>query len=174
MKAAGLGILLLLNFIFSCQSQTDSGKIVIAGKDEPGARLRVEGIVKDKSGKGIPGVIVYTYQTDQKGLYNTENSSGDPRLKGTVKTNSEGKFELETIKPGSYPNSRNPSHIHFEVYAKGYKKRYTEIVFEGDSFISDQMRKDAENPMNGISIVNISKDKSKLSFCTTEIILEKE
>ena len=45
-----------------------------------------------------------------------------------------------TVKPGSYPGSRNPAHIHFEVAAKGRAARLFEIVFEGDPYITDEMR----------------------------------
>ena len=44
------------------------------------------------------------------------------------------------MKPGSYPNSRVPPHIHFEVAAAGHASLIFEIVFEGDPFVTTEMR----------------------------------
>jgi protocatechuate 3,4-dioxygenase beta subunit len=53
-----------------------------------------------------------------------------------------GGWSFETVKPGSYPGSNVPAHIHFEVSAPGRSHRIFEIVFEGDPFVTAQMRAD--------------------------------
>jgi hypothetical protein len=45
-----------------------------------------------------------------------------------------------------------PPHIHFEVSAAGRTPRVFEIVFEGDPFITDDMRRNADfsvRPIDG-------------------------
>ncbi|HWM93911.1 MAG TPA: hypothetical protein VN493_24350 [Thermoanaerobaculia bacterium] len=41
----------------------------IAPRDEPGEALRIEGTVRDGNGRPAPGVIVYAYHTDNRGIY---------------------------------------------------------------------------------------------------------
>jgi hypothetical protein len=38
--------------------------------------------------------------------------------------------------------ARAPGHTHFEVGAQGYAPRVFEVVFEGDPFVTAQMRSD--------------------------------
>jgi protocatechuate 3,4-dioxygenase beta subunit len=57
-------------------------------------------------------------------------------LKLLLRSDAKGAWSFETVKPGSYPNSRNPLHIHFEVSAPGRATRIFEIVFEGDPFVT--------------------------------------
>ena len=33
-----------------------------------------------------------------------------------MKTDADGAFTFETIRPGSYPNSNNPPHVHFTAF----------------------------------------------------------
>lgn len=61
-------------------------------------------------------------------------------------------YAFTTIRPGSYPNSRNPGYVHFEVSATGAAPRVYEIVFEGDPFISPAFREQARAPFGGVAI----------------------
>jgi protocatechuate 3,4-dioxygenase beta subunit len=65
----------------------------------------------------------------------------NPRLKLFLRSDARGAWSFDTIKPGSYPNGRVPAHIHFEVSAAGHAPKLFEIVFEGDPFITDDMRR---------------------------------
>jgi protocatechuate 3,4-dioxygenase beta subunit len=70
------------------------------------------------------------------------SDSRNPRLNLFLRTDAKGAWSFDTVKPGSYPGTRNPAHIHFEVSAPGRAARIFEIVFEGDPFITDRMRSD--------------------------------
>ena len=117
-----------------------TGRLTPAG--EPGPPLSVSGVVVDPEGKPVAGASLYAFQTDAEGYYGVKplSDNQNPRLKILLRTDPEGRWAFETIRPGSYPNSRAPGHIHFEVTAQGFATKVFEIVFAGDPFITAQMR----------------------------------
>ena len=114
----------------------------LAPANEPGEPLAVSGVVVGSDGAPVPDASLYIYQTDREGYYGVKpaSDSNNPRLKLFLRSDAKGAWSFTTVKPGSYPGSRNPAHIHFEVAAKGHGSRFFEIVFEGDPYITDQMR----------------------------------
>jgi protocatechuate 3,4-dioxygenase beta subunit len=113
----------------------------VAPQGEPGQPLRVSGVVVGPDGVPVSGASIYVYQTDHEGYYGVKPASDNrnPRLKLFLRSETKGGWSFETIKPGSYPNSRVPPHIHFEVSAAGRVKIF-EIVFEGDPLVTAAMR----------------------------------
>lgn len=116
----------------------------VAPASEPGERLSVAGVVVDASGKPVSGASLYIYQADREGYYGVKpvSNNRDPRLKLFLRSDDKGAWSFETVRPGSYPNSRVPGHIHFEVGKTGFAARVFEIVFEGDPFVISEMRGD--------------------------------
>jgi protocatechuate 3,4-dioxygenase beta subunit len=119
-----------------------SGRLTPQG--EPGTPLSVSGVVVGSEGQPIAGVSIYVYQTDAEGYYGVKPASDNrnPRLKAFLRSDARGQWSFETIRPGSYPGSRAPAHIHFEVGTHGYAPRIFEIVFDDDPFVTAQMRTD--------------------------------
>lgn len=117
-----------------------TGRLTPVG--EPGPPLSVSGVVVDPEGKPVAGASLYAFQTDAEGYYGVKpvSDNQNPRLMILLRTDAQGRWAFETIRPGSYPNSRAPGHIHFEVSAQGFSTKIFEIVFEGDPFITAQMR----------------------------------
>ena len=122
------------------RSAPSTGRLTPAG--EPGPPLSVSGVVVDPGGKPVANASLYAFQTDAEGYYGVKpvSDNQNPRLKILLRTDAEGRWAFETIRPGSYPNSRAPGHIHFEVSAQGFSTKVFEIVFEGDPFITSEMR----------------------------------
>lgn len=122
--------------------------LAIAAAEEPGKKIRVLGTVTDGENKPVANALVYLYQTDAKGWYAADaphvgGNEGDmrhARLFGYVKTNSEGKFELQTIKPAGYPQSDLPAHIHVHVWADGYRDFVNEFLFDDDERLKGTIR----------------------------------
>jgi protocatechuate 3,4-dioxygenase beta subunit len=102
---------------------TAKSSAVLVEKGEPGVPLRVRGRVYRPDGTTpAAGVILYVYQTDAKGLYVPADApSKSPRIKGWMLTDSEGRFEFLTIRPGPYPNRSEPAHIHTQLWGVGGK-----------------------------------------------------
>ena len=121
-------------------SAASSGRVAPQG--EPGQNLQVSGVVVGPDGAPVSGASLYIYQTDHEGYYGVKPASDNrnPRLKLFLRTDAKGSWTFETVKPGSYPNSRVPPHIHFEVSAPGRAPKIFEIVFEGDPFVTPEMR----------------------------------
>ena len=121
-------------------SAPSTGRVTPQG--EPGQPLHVSGVVVGPDGAAIKGASLYVFQTDHEGYYGVKPASDNrnPRLKLFLRSDAEGKWAFDTVKPGSYPNSRVPPHIHFEVAAPGRSAKIFEIVFEGDAFVTTEMR----------------------------------
>lgn len=82
-------------------AQLDSSTQITADT-EPGERLIVSGQVFAPNSKTpAAGVTLYAYNTDAEGYYGVAHAEYPPRLYGWMKTDSAGRFELRTIRPGS-------------------------------------------------------------------------
>ncbi|MCP5144584.1 MAG: hypothetical protein H6978_07140 [Gammaproteobacteria bacterium] len=109
----------------------------LAPSSEPGVPLRVRGRVIGPDGRPRAGVIVYGYQTDQHGIYppvvppRSSVSNFHGRLRGWVKTDANGRYMFDTIRPGSYGG--NPEHIHMHIIEPGCATYIIDdLNFEGD------------------------------------------
>jgi protocatechuate 3,4-dioxygenase, beta subunit len=175
--------LTLISLLLSCSpmqapkvaEKNAAAKVTVATKSEPGERLIVTGKVTDAAGKPVTGASVYIYHTDNKGYYSSETNDDNrnPRLRGYMRTDAQGRYEYETIKPAHYPNNRIPAHIHYVVNAEGYRERVFEIVFTGDPYINDQIRADAAREESGFSIRPLERDKQGVWHCTQDVRLKK-
>lgn len=127
--------------------------IVVAGPSEPGQRLVVTGRVIGGT-KAIRGASLYVFQTDANGRYSLDRSGPDaeldPRLFGTLRTDAEGRYRYETVRPGSYDN--NAAHVHYIVVAQGYKPRIFDLWFQDDPILV--ARREAGEPEVPQSIRN--------------------
>ncbi len=111
----------------------------IAPKSEAGSPMSVTGLVLDAKSQIVPGIIVYAYQTNSKGIYPKSPEIKDPamrhgQLRAWAKTDATGRYGFDTIRPGSYPNSDIPEHIHFHVIEPGCATYYIDdIMFTDDA-----------------------------------------
>lgn len=139
-------------------------KTVLTSKDEPGEPLVVSGTVYAPDGKTpAAGIMVYVYHTDAEGYYRKgANSSDNPRIKGTMITNSEGRYEFRTIKPGNYPGGGVPAHIHYVLSGKSYPKQNDEVMFEGDPYLTSKER-------NSVGVRPLTRDHGGVWHCVYDI-----
>ncbi len=150
-----------------------SGSTAIAcHPDEPGERVLLDILVKSRSGKPVPGVVVMVYGADVAGLYNAKDApAGEMRLRATVTTDARGKCQVWTVRPGPYPDLSEPSHIHFEAWGLQTSEGLRTIWFEGDPMISAEKRawagRDPET-----EIVSLRTSADGVTWCPVEIEVE--
>lgn len=121
-------------------------------KNNDGATVVVEGFVKDTEGNPIQGAVIELWQTAQNGLYYSQDSEQeDFNLCCSMKTGSDGRYALTTVKPAPYkvPDDGpvgelfratgrtpwRPSHLHFIVQADGHRSLVTEVFANGDPYL---------------------------------------
>jgi protocatechuate 3,4-dioxygenase beta subunit len=156
-----------------------SPRIKMVSDDEPGVPMIVSGIIYAADGvTPAEGVTLYVYHTDARGLYSDEDGNGGPpkpRLKGWMKTGADGRYEFRSIKPASYPGSRNPAHIHSSVAAAGHTERWIkEFWFEGDPFIPREMSTRASGQGAFSEIMALKSGENGILKYTRDIKLERQ
>ncbi|MDQ5846658.1 MAG: hypothetical protein M3539_15335, partial [Acidobacteriota bacterium] len=151
-------------------------KTTIVSDKEPGEPLIVSGTIYAPDGRTpLEGIDLSVYQTDATGVYST--SGGDnrnTRIHGLMRTNSEGRYEFRTIKPGSYPASRNPAHIHAYVSGPGYPEYWIdEYHFEDDPFVTNDMRGKVVGAGNFSSILTLARGTDGVLRAIRDIKIER-
>ena len=133
-------------------------------KGEPGTKIIIKGHVVNAQGKPIANASLHIFQTDSRGYYtpldSIEKKMGEPdaRLFCFLKTDSNGNFEIHTIRPASYPGQYNgrtiPQHIHNNITAQGYNNKNLQMVFDDDPAMNDYWRQWATG--NGFPVLKLN------------------
>jgi protocatechuate 3,4-dioxygenase beta subunit len=93
-------------------------RLVLAGADEPGRRLTILGrLVRAESGEPLADSSIEFFQADSEGSYE-ESQPGvqsTARIRGSVRTDSEGRFMIATVMPGDYGSTEQNRHVHISV-----------------------------------------------------------
>lgn len=144
--------------------------------NDAGPKIEISGIIYKRDGKTpAPGVVLYVYHTDQKGLYATkgnENGWGKRHgyIRGWVRTDKNGFYKFYTLVPASYPDSKNPKHIHPILKEPGYNEYWIdEFVFDNDPLLPPAERTRSK-PVGGNGVLKTIKSDGML-YATRNIIL---
>jgi protocatechuate 3,4-dioxygenase beta subunit len=121
-------------------SLTNSARI--APESEPGTPLVIRGRVFAEDGRTpVSGATVFAYHTDRAGLYDRAGSPAHSwRLRGWAITTADGAFEFRTIRPGSYPGTTNPQHVHFTVFTDQARYHAGGLQFDDDKLVTADVR----------------------------------
>lgn len=160
------------------ESEALSWKAQLVTAAEPGTPLVVSGRVLAADGKTpVEGITLYVYHTDARGLYSEKDGQGgppDPRLKGSMKTDRDGRYEFRTIRPASYPGTRNPQHIHARLHGAGYAERgIPEYWFDDDPLVTADMRARHTGLGAFSPVVTVKRGDDGVYACVRDIKLDK-
>lgn len=119
--------------------------VVMCPEDEPGEKLEFYGRILDEHGNPLLKASVIAYNTDAAGLYVPRGStSRSPRIAGVAVTNADGWYRFRTIRPGGYPNTDDPQHIHLHIDAAVHQHTYRTLWFEDDPRLTPAKRRAAD------------------------------
>lgn len=117
----------------------------IAQPFEPGNPLVIHGQVFEPDGHTpAADVVVHAYHRDTHGFDFglDDNELTTWRLQGWVVTDTEGRFEFETIKPAEDHLGRDGPHVHVTLESKEYGRQWAPtLFFEDDSLLSNEARR---------------------------------
>lgn len=150
----------------------------MAPTTEPGEPMRVEGrVLQSDRQSPAANVTIYAWQTNVDGLYangtsETEWSRLHGRLRGWVKTGSDGRYGFDTIKPSPYPGLTMPAHIHLAIVEPGKPVYYVDdIVFDGEFGVTAAYR--ASQELRGGSGIVMVRQQAGRWVAQRDIILER-
>lgn len=145
--------------VFQNLPRTLRSHATLTASEEPGEPLLLHGVVADPSGRPQAGVIVYAYQTDAEGRYRP-----DPTLRGAAarhgalrawaRTDAHGRYAFHSIRPGAYPDSSEPAHIHLHVIEATQCTYYLgDVLFTDDPRLTDARRRTEANAIGGNGVI---------------------
>jgi protocatechuate 3,4-dioxygenase, beta subunit len=119
--------------------------LTVGHSGEPlGERIIVSGRVLDSDGRPVPDTLIEIWQANASGRYlhhvDDHPAPLDPNFTGAGRcvTDSLGRYQFVTIKPGAYPwrnhyNAWRPAHIHFSLFGRAFTQRLvTQMYFPAD------------------------------------------
>ncbi|MFG0256670.1 MAG: intradiol ring-cleavage dioxygenase [Phycisphaerales bacterium JB043] len=140
--------------------------VQIADDDEPGERIVLRGVVYETDGvTPASGVLLYAYHTDITGVYRMDgDETGNGRrhgaLRGWLRTDEDGRYEIRTIRPASYPGRTESAHVHVSLMPLGGEEHWIDsFLFEGDPLISERERRASERAGRFGGIVELEPDE---------------
>jgi catechol 1,2-dioxygenase len=134
--------------------ERSAGASMLVDPDD-GDRVVVRGRVTDVEGRPITGARLDAWQNATNGFYACQQPDVQTpeNLRGVYTTDTDGRFELRTIRPVPYPipddgpagallkaHGRNwwrPGHLHLWVTAPGHKELITHVFDAESDFLDD-------------------------------------
>lgn len=122
------------------------------GEDSAGEPLLLSGRVLNSGNQPIADALLDVWQPNSKGQYDVQDpSQSRGNFRGRFRTGADGRYEFETMLPGSYKVPEDgpcgevlrllgrhpwrPAHIHFKLSASGYVPITTMAYLEGAPYI---------------------------------------
>ncbi|WP_217555865.1 catechol 1,2-dioxygenase [Streptomyces sp. GbtcB6] len=124
--------------------------------DEAGTPLLFQGRVTSVDGTPLAGAAVEIWHADDDGYYSQfAPSLPEWNLRGTVTADDTGRFRIHTVQPAPYQiptdgscgrliaaagwHAWRPAHLHLKVSAPGHRLITTQLYFQGDEHVADDI-----------------------------------
>jgi len=123
-----------------------------------GQKIQLTGVIYQPDGRTpAADVVLYYYHTNAEGRY--IHDPAEPRsmppnelgqthgaIRGWVKTGTDGRYAIHTIRPGAYPSREFPAHVHATIKEPGVPEYYIDdFVFDDDPLLRTSVRLAQEN-----------------------------
>jgi len=158
-----------------------SWKTNIPPKGELGEKLIISGTIylPDKK-TPAKNIIVYVYHTNKEGIYpkiGNEKGNGQYHgyLRGWMKTDSNGKYEFETIRPAPYhTHGGEPAHIHYNIQGPKHPEYWlTALWFSDDPRVTDDYLMSVKRSGGFSNVIALKQDENNVLRGERNIILER-
>lgn len=120
-------------------------------------KLKISGIIYEPDGvTPAENIVLYIHHTNAEGIYPTKGNEENwarrhGYLRGWIKTAKDGRYTFYTQIPGSYPDGKNPAHIHPIILEPEGKYYYlSAFFFEGDPLLTDNHQNDPPRGSDGV------------------------
>jgi catechol 1,2-dioxygenase len=124
--------------------------------DEPGTPLLFQGQVTSVAGDALAGAKIEIWHADDLGFYSQfAPGLSEWNLRGSVVADQGGNFQINTMQPAPYQiptdgacgqliaaagwHAWRPAHLHLKVSAPGHQLITTQLYFEGDEHVVDDI-----------------------------------
>ncbi|MEO6301169.1 MAG: intradiol ring-cleavage dioxygenase [Paracoccaceae bacterium] len=122
--------------------------------DAKGEPMLVRGRILDTHGNPIAGAKIDVWQANDEGFYDVQQKGIQPdfNLRGVFRTESDGRYWLQGVKPKYYPipddgpvgkllaqlgrHPYRPAHLHYMIDARGFHPLVTHIFDPDDPYIT--------------------------------------
>ena len=96
-------------------------------------------------------------------------------IRDRCKTDINGNYKINSIRPARYPGNNIPAHIHAAIKNQEGKGLYyiSDFVFKDDNLVNEQYLKSVASMVGGIGVVNVVKSKDGIWIGQRNIILAK-
>ncbi len=136
------------------------------GWTEGKQKLILTGKVYQLDGKTpASNVIVYYWHTDGKGLYSSNSETPKEakehgKLRGWVKSDQYGNYNIKTSRPAPYPEQDIPQHIHLSIKEPDIQNEYfADLYFDDDPLYLKHKKKYGKKDRAGTEILRVVLDK---------------
>jgi hydroxyquinol 1,2-dioxygenase len=135
---------------------TENGGSIVRSAT-PGDPLIVTARVLDSQGQEVRDAEVDVWHSSNLGYYeNQDPEQADMNLRGTFKTNAEGRIWFRSIKPLGYPipvngpvgellriqgrHNMRPAHVHFLIRKQGFKTQFSQVYASDDPHLDSDVQ----------------------------------
>ena len=151
-------------------------RLVPAG--EKGEPMVLSGIVRRADGSPASGILVYAYQTNAAGIYPTDDAARGTaahrhgRLRGFARTAGDGSYRFDSIRPGGYPGTSIPQHVHMHVIEPGRCTYWIDdVVFDDDPRLTPSERRSHDHGRGGPGLARPSRTAEGTWLARRDIVL---